>query len=239
MRSILLGLLIAVVPGTALAVDVPGLGLDNPGLTDGGFGNYAGLGSAAAVKGAKTGSEISDVIGRLRGGQLAHTPRHLDYRFPTFSGAVPISGSQLDATLVPPFALGAVGHVTYVEPSGSYRRQGPFVQAIVYEPDQVKRKAGPGTKSRLQLKQKSHLAFRFGQFGGTGNGYPIFLSRGVQIRDCRALFDVKVDPGKGGTAKMKVKCSGKSAGVEDLKNRLGLILGKKKSGFDLTVKLTP
>ncbi len=239
MRALLLGLLVSLPCGGAHAFDLPGLGLDNPGLADLSFGNYQGFGAVAAVKGARTGYLTSEVIGRLRAGQFPATGRPLDYRFPTYSGAVPLgSTSQLSDTLVPPFALGVVGLVTYFD-TNIGRMFGPFVQAVVYEPDQVKRKGGPGEKARLQMKQNDYLAFRFGQFRGTGFGYPQTLSRGIQIADCKAQVDIKSDPIKDAPAKMKVKCSGKSAAVEDLKNRLGLILGKPKSGFSLTAKIGP
>ncbi len=233
MKHLVAFLLVAVLPGAAQAIKVPGLGLDNPGLGNFGFGGYADQGYYALVKGAKNGTSTSSVMARMKAGHLGG-PRPLSYGFPTSSGSTPVASSFLSSTLVPPFAAGIIGHVAT---NPSYSPTGPFLQGIIYEPDQVKRKGAPGGKARIQLKQKSYLAFRFGQFQGSGMGASP-LEGGVIAAKCKGSADVKIDPSKTpqGSAKLKVKCSGNDTEVVRIKERLAEIFGKNKSGFDLNAR---
>jgi hypothetical protein len=227
-------LIVAALPGAAQAVDVPGLGLDQPGLDDLRFGRY-GLGETALVKGGPNGNATSELVGRLGAGHMPRSsPRQLGYGFPhTSNDNRNTAYSFLNATLIPVFAKGAVGHAT----SGG--SSGPFVQAVIYEPDQVKRKGADGAKSRLQIKQKSYVAVRFGRFKGTAGADSV--SGGFQVEACKAQVDVKNDPKKSppGTAKMKFKCSGNSGDVQRIKQALDAIFGKPKNGFDLIWKGHP
>lgn len=233
MRRFAAVLLIAALPGVAHAVDAPGLGLDNPGLQDLDLGRY-GLGFVASVKGARLASSpaSSDVAGAIKIGKL-DDPRNLYVGFPSPYGNAPTFAAGLSSTLVPPFAAGAVLHAT-----NGPATQGPFVQAIIYEPDEVKRKGASGEKSRIQLKQKSYVAIRFGRFGGTGLNYipnPTTIFGGLQVEACRAQAEITNNPKKTPpiAAKFKVKCSGKSTEVQRVKAALEAVLGKAKSGFDL------
>ncbi len=224
-----LALVAALIPSGVHAIDVPGLGLDHPGLEDHFFGFYGDLGRYAYVKGAPTGSAPSGLLGHLKVVQMPRAAYALSYGWPWASSDI------LSSTLVPVFAAGAVGHNTG---GGGYLR-GPFAQAILYEPDHVKRKGGPGEKSRLQLKQKSYLAFRFGQFAGTGGGVADTISATVVLESCKAQVDSRNDPSKPaptGSARMKVKCSGKGAPVQSVRDRLGAIFGKSKSGFEVRAR---
>jgi hypothetical protein len=118
---------------------------------------------------------------------------------------------------------------------------GPFLEATIYKPDQVKRKGAP--KARVLIKQKSYLAFRFGQFKGSGLGSLKSLEGGVVVEGCKGQADFRVSPTKTPmqfkkTAKMKVKCSGKSDGVAEIKLLLQEIFDKSRSGFDLAGSYT-
>ncbi len=238
-RRVLLALLVSgLVAPQARAIDVPGLGLDNPGLPDLRFGGSYGFGRKVDVKGANNPKEsygvtaVSQFRGRLLGGVI-EGPQFLNYAIPTtVSGTTATSYTGLSSTLVPVFALGAVAHAT----NTSFGTYGPFLQATIYEPDQVKRKGGK--KPRVQLKQNSYLAFRWGQFSGSGLGGLKNLSGGLVVPDCKGQADFRQAPTKNPatvklSGKMKVKCSGKSAEVQEIKGLLQNIFGKSRSGFDL------
>ncbi len=241
MKALLAALVLAAVPGAAQAIDVPGLGLDNPALEDVHFDASGFFGRIARVKGVDNAFDYEPgrdyAFGYMKAGQLPRLPhRYVFYTFPTEFGSHTPSTSKLSQTLVPIFAHGMVGKVD-LETGIGPNRFGPFLQAIVYEPDQIKRKGAPGEKTRLQFKQKSWVAVRLGRFNGSGHPFGITsLSGGLQIEGCRAQVDLRNDPSKTaptGTAKMKVKCSGKGNEVQRVRNKLEEILGKAKSGFDL------
>jgi hypothetical protein len=232
-KKLILALLIAALPGSSQAVDIPGMGLNHPGLDDFSFGQN-GPGRVVSVKGQKDpkyANTTSHVRGFLKAG-VPESPAKLYATFPTSYGNTGTgSPPTLTNTLIPTHAAGIAGHITNTSSGGI----GPMLQAIIYEPDQVKRKGSgrDGAKSRLQIKQKSHVAFRFGRFRGTFE-IPM-VSGGITAEKCKAQVDIKRDPNKSppGRSKFKVKCSGSDPEVMRIKARLLEIFKKNRSGFDL------
>jgi hypothetical protein len=237
LRSLSAGIaVLALASSSAADFAVPGLSLDREDLADldikcddfidcGSDLRALRLGAPAQVKGAKepnaSVAPVSDILGRFKGvvapGNLFPSPIGGPYSSVSFSGG--------PGTLIPPMASGFIRHITNV-PSVYV---GVYVQALLYEPDQVKRKE-TSKESRALLKQKSHVGFRWGT---TSNGLPGKTSFDT-IKKCKAQAEIrqkKADLGK--TYKMKVRCSGNDPDVAAIKARVADILGKKASGFDL------
>ncbi len=227
LRSALVALALLLTPALSHAqIAAPGLGLNRPDLQDNFWGPSTGLGSWLYVKGAKetTGGDQS-MYGYLRGGvhpNLASGPTR-----PTWVSSAPasISSQGLSSTLLPPFATAVlIPYATNV----------PALRAMLFEPDDVKRKAN-AKGSTLTLKQKDYVGFqlfqRLGSFDSFSSGSP-FSARG-----CKGQVKIEdVTDWSSGRARVKVKCSNKSAEAQTVLDRLLLIWGKKKSGFDLDRK---
>ncbi len=232
----MLAMVLVLVPRPGVGVDLPGLQLDHPALADhvwfdDPFGVAAEIkgGNNAPVDGPKSGV-ISEVLGFIQAGQPDY-PVFAYTGFPTTSPFTTGVTAASTSTLLPAFAAGAIVHAT------SSNVAGPFLQAVLYEPDSVKRTGSNARKSRTLIKQKSYLAFRFGQFAGSGFGgiFGSSVSGGVVLKECKGQLDLRRDAAKGTeSARMKVRCSGKSPEVEAVKGRIGTILGKPKNGFDLS-----
>ncbi len=225
-------LALACAPTLARAVvDVPGAALDNPGVQDLHVGFYYRLGRVAEVKGAPPPNSVSDVRGNIKGG-FVNQGVQWDTVFPYF---VPPEPSPIGALALPlPVAQGAVGiNTTALNPG-----DGLFLQAIIYEPDQVRRK-GDGTKSaQVKIQQKKHVAVRWGRFLGSGQNISQeqSIGGGTRYEDCRAQLDLKRRANKtpDTVARFKFKCSGNSPEVQQIKMLLTTIFGKSRNGFDLT-----
>ncbi len=215
-------------------VDVPGLALDHPALADLNFGAYYSyFGGPAKVQGAKNGLATSSVVGNLKAGQMPKVSYFLYPGFPSPSGGTTVKAYYVP-TLAPPFAAGVVGHIT----STGGGAHGPFVQAILYEPDRVKRRGRWWAKSGLSLVQKSYVAFRLGvgRFTAYG-GQPSVISGGLVVPECKASARLRADAnqfnGANGRTKMRVSCSGKSSEAERVRDALRTVFGKSRSGFKL------
>jgi hypothetical protein len=220
------------VPAAARALDVPGLGLDREDLEDLYVGRY-GLGAPAIVKGAPNGWETGSVRGAVKGGQLPRTDFSLYNAFPAGSTAsydTSSHASSVIVTLAPAFAAGVIGRV-----DSASKHSGRFVQAIIYEPDRVKRSTQAGGRTRIQIAQRSHLAFRFGQFQGTGFR-PGRIAGGLLARGCKAAVDLRRDSRKEPDTRirMKVRCRGGEAKTQRVKDEVNAILGRNGNGFDVS-----
>jgi hypothetical protein len=224
-----LGLLLA--PTAAHAqLAAPGLGLNRPDLYDEWWDLDGPLGYPVGVKGApKTSGGLPALDGFLRGavhpnvdtgGASGTTPPWQT----AYDGPVSISSLGLSQTLVPPYASGVVMAAAST---------GPGIQAMLFEPDDVKRKL---TKkgSSTQLKQKDQVGFRFlnKTSPSSYSPYPRFTASGCKAQ---VKFETALD-WNSGRGRMKVKCSNKSDNAEDVLGRLEEIFGKKRSGFDLDQK---
>ena len=193
-----------------------GLGLDHPGLTDVFVGcpacaDTAAIGVTASVKGAQNGSNPGSVIGRFQGGVVPNQARvsfYIGSANPNSSNTGWTSGDS-PGTLAPPFASGALFRVYNTGPL-----TGPFLQALLYEPDQVTRKTS-ANKSSIKLKQNGSVAIR------QGSVYSSYFASGVsvtKIQDCKAQAEIKFSESEGSAKyKMKLRCSGKSAAVRTAK----------------------
>ncbi len=234
LRALSLGLAFLLgAPAASADLSAPGLSLDRDDLRDldiqcpnitacGSDLRNLQLGAPANVKGAKDpGTTESSLLGRFKG---VVAPGNI---FPSAIGRPAYVGYYGGpGTLIPPLASGFVRHITDV-PSVYI---GNFVQALLYEPDQIKRKE-TRKESRALLKQKSHVAFRWGQTSaGRATSSPDFAF----VEKCKAQAEIrqrKSDDSK--TYKFKLRCSGNDKSVSEIKDQLELLFGKRRSGFDL------
>jgi hypothetical protein len=236
MKRLLFSLALAALlqPVSAGAQVLQGLAIDHPDLRDVYVGcpacsNTAIPGSHVDIKGAANGNAVGDVQGRFQGGVVQAQPRvnffiNSVYPHPSRTGW---DSSEVPGTLAPPFASGALFLLTATSP-----RSGPFLQALLYEPDQVKRKTS-AKQSSITLKQKGSVAIRQGHASSSYNGTSVTTTK---IPDCKAQATIKfAEADFTATYKMKLRCSGKSAEVADLKQDLAQYFGgKAKNGFDLS-----
>lgn len=201
----------------------PGALLDRADLDSVRLGTFGGFGPSADVKGTPKDDDGFPIVrGRLGGGD--YSSGTLDYRFLN-SGSLSTSGTS---TLLPPFANGALFATTFE--SGGFR-SGRWMQALLYEPDQVKKSTSP-SGSKLILKQKGSLGFRVGSFSGTGfnaSVNTVFKAPGCKAQ---ANFATKTKA-KTGVYKFKVRCGNRTPEEQFVRVQLEALFGKPRGGFDL------
>ncbi len=223
MKKLLAILSLIALPGLAAAQSqyLPAVDLDNPELGDFAFGNsYRGV--VGEVKGEPNGTDQGEWIGNLGASIGRDGPDRIYYGFPA------LLSKDASSWLVPSWAKGAVG----VRTSPTFL-VGPFVQAIIYEPDRVKRTKGFQTKGKATLKQNSWVAVRWGIFSGDSRTSAI--SGAARYEACKASFDLKFSPQKTppAQARMKFKCSGNDPATKEIKDVLEGLFAKRTSGFEV------
>ncbi len=234
-RSLLAVALGAVLlPAAAQGQVLQGLGLNHPELRDlfvscPGCADTAVPGAPASVKGAQNGYAPGSVFGRFQGGVPDNQPRvsvYIDSRYPNSGSSPRWTSGDLPGTLLPAFASGGLALVQSTSPYS-----GIFLQALLYEPDQVKRKT-TAKQSSIKLKQNGSIAIRRGTFFSTYQASSVSV---LALPDCKAQADIKLsEVSLVANYKMKLRCSGKSTEVESLKQDLAEFFGgKPKNGFDL------
>jgi hypothetical protein len=223
-RTFLIGLATLLLPAAAGAqLAAPGLGLNRPDF----FDDFAGsssyyLGQEALLKGVKTVTfTYGRRVGAIQGGVWPQTAGSALNPASIITG---LGGTTLSSTLLPPFASGAA-----VRDNGG---NGSFIRAMLFEPDQVKRK-GKNGKFRLTLKQKKYVGIKRGAWTNPAMTYNTYSNMGA-VEGCKAQADFRWDENKGeGSRRFKVSCKsgpGADSIADYFENQLGL---KPKAKFDL------
>jgi hypothetical protein len=128
---------------------------------------------------------------------------------------------------MPPFANGALVHVTSTYSSA----KGDFVQALLYQPDQVKRSTS-SSGSKLLIKQKGSVGFRIGTWDGTGGDSNLHTV--IQAPGCKgqASFVTKTKA-KSSVYKFKMSCGKKDPKDQQVRDALEAFFGTPRNSFSL------